>query len=114
MIVALANDLRQEFYPYFPSVYLILIDLLDVKETEQLEWIFQCLAYLFKFLWRCVLENFSTVFQSLLPLLSKKKSNYINNFAAQSFAYVARKVKDETQLVKLICRPLKENPNVSI
>lgn len=108
----MAKDIRQEFYPHFFSFFRLLISLLDVKNAEQLEWVFQCLAYLFKFLWRYLLANLSEVFDALLPLLDRTKPSYIINFAAQSFAFVARKVKSETKLIKLILKPLKAKPQV--
>nr|XP_024214099.1 small subunit processome component 20 homolog [Halyomorpha halys] len=109
-VVALANDLRQEFFPYFSSIYKLLVDLLNSKDADQLESVFQCLAYLFKLLWRYLINELPSVFESLVPLLDKSKPTYINNFAAQSFAFVARKVKDHSKLIKLIIRTLKEKP----
>ncbi|XP_031356227.1 small subunit processome component 20 homolog [Photinus pyralis] len=94
IVVAFVNDLRQDFYPYYPDFLRVIIDLLNTKETEQLEWTFTCLAYLFKFLWRPLVKEVKTVFGSLLPLLSDARPDYINDFAAQSFAFVVRKVKD--------------------
>ncbi|XP_014242650.1 small subunit processome component 20 homolog [Cimex lectularius] len=111
LVVALAKDLRQDFCPYFDSVYELLVNLLSTKNIDQLEWTFQCLAYLFKFLWRYLVNNFSTIFESLLPLLSSSKPYYINNFAAQSFAFVARKVKDNDKMIKMILRSLKKSPD---
>ncbi|CAH1392234.1 unnamed protein product [Nezara viridula] len=109
-VVALANDLRSDFFPYFSSIYNLLLNLLNSKDVEQLESVFQCLAYLFKLLWRNLITELPSVFDSLIPLFDKSKPTYINDFAAQSFAYVARKVKDNSELIKLIVRTLKQKP----
>ncbi|KAJ8971909.1 hypothetical protein NQ314_000480 [Rhamnusium bicolor] len=91
IVVAVAKDLQKEFYDYYPQFLEILIDLLNTKDAEQLEWTFTCLAYLFKLLWRSLVKNINYVFIALLPLLSDNKPEYISNFAAESFAFVTRK-----------------------
>ncbi|RZB39164.1 small subunit processome component 20 -like, partial [Asbolus verrucosus] len=94
IVVAVAKDLHKDFYQYYKEFLEVLIDLLNTKDTEQLEWTFTSLAYLFKFLWRSFVKDIATVFNTLLPLLSNTRPDYINSFAAGSFAFVARKVKD--------------------
>ncbi|KAL1130996.1 hypothetical protein AAG570_012235, partial [Ranatra chinensis] len=111
LTVALVKDLRNEFYPHYEAFLSQLISLLDTKNTEQLEWTFECLAYLFKFLWRQLVKNLPTVFEALLPLFSTTKPFYINNFAAESFSFVARKVKDQSKFIKLILKSLKKFPD---
>ncbi|XP_075229923.1 small subunit processome component 20 homolog [Lycorma delicatula] len=106
LVVALAQDLTQEFYVYYPQFHVKLISLLNTKDVDQLEWTFTCLAYLFKSLWRYIVKDLTSVFDSLIPLLSNNKPQYINNFAADSFAFVARKVKDKRSLLKLILSSL--------
>lgn len=112
--VAVARDLRKEFYVYYKDFLEVLIDLLNTKDTEQLEWTFTCLAYMFKFLWRSLIKNVGTVFVKLVPLLSDSKPEYINNFAAESFAFVARKVKDRKAFLELIVKSVRNKDDVSI
>jgi len=45
----------------------------------------------------------------LLPLLGDSQPIYINKFAAESFAFVVRKVKDKDSFLKLVLEILKEN-----
>lgn len=106
MIVALARDLQKEFYEYFPDFLSIIIDLLETKDAEQLEHTFTALAYLFKFLWRYLIKNVDRAFDLLLPLLAESKPPYVNNFAAESFAYVVRKVRDRDSFFRLVLRTL--------
>ena len=112
-MVALAQDLRKDFYEYYQKLLEVLIDLLNTKDAEQLEWTFTCLAYLFKILWRPFVKNINIVLITLLPLLSEYKPEYINNFAAESFAFVARKVKDKKNFLKLILKAVKHAEDVS-
>ncbi|XP_056635303.1 small subunit processome component 20 homolog isoform X1 [Diorhabda sublineata] len=111
LLVALARDLQKEFYKYFSESLETLISLLDTKNTEQLEWVFTTLAYLFKFLWRSLVKDIHSVFTVLLPLLSDSKPEYINSFAAESFAFVARKVKDKKTFLNLILKAVRNQPD---
>ena len=113
LVSALAKDLRKDFYPYFASYLPVLIELLLNKDPDQIEWTLTCLAYLFKFLMRYLKEDkrIRTVLKNILPLLSDTKPNYINNFAAESFAFVARKVVMKN-FMKLIFELLNDNPDV--
>lgn len=111
--MALAQDLRKEFYPYYQKFLEVIIDLLNTKDTEQLEWSFSCLAHLFKILWRPMIKNINEVFTSLLPLLSDNKPEYINAFAAESFAFVARKVKDIPAFLELLVKTVCKKNSVS-
>lgn len=114
MVVALARDLRQDFYPFYPDFLSSIISYLNCKEADILEWSFHCLAYLFKFLWRCMVRNIGPVLSSLLPLLSSKRQKYINYFAADSFAFLARKVKDHAAFISLLVNHLKDEPKVCL
>lgn len=113
MVSALAKDLRREFYPYFTSYLPVLIELLLNKDPDQIEWTFTCLANLFKFLMKYLKDDkrIRIVLKNILPLLSDTKPNYINNFAAESFAFVARKV-EKIHFMKLIFGLLNDHPDV--
>lgn len=90
-----------------------MIEILNTKDTDVLEWTFVCLAYLFKNLWRYLIKDINVVFISLLPLLSNKRPEYVNNFAAESFAFVARKVKDRPAFLALILTAVQTEKDVS-
>lgn len=47
----------------------------------------------------------------LLPLLSDTQPVYINRFAAESFAFVVRKIKDKESFLKLVLHILENNAN---
>lgn len=112
VLVAFAKDLRKDFYDYYHQFFQVLIDLLNTKDTDQLEWVFTCLAHIFKFLWRSLVKDINNVFKALLPLLSDSKPEYINKFAAESFAFVARKVNDRPAFLALLLKAVKSHPDV--
>ena len=63
VVVALARDLQKEFYPHFPDIFDRCVDLLqNNQDTQLLEQVFMCLAYLFKFLWRYTAKDFRWIF----------------------------------------------------
>uniref|UniRef100_A0A0C9R5L4 UTP20 protein n=1 Tax=Fopius arisanus TaxID=64838 RepID=A0A0C9R5L4_9HYME len=114
LVVAVAKDLQRDFYEHFPHFLAIIIDLLSTKDPDILEYSFTTLAYLFKFLWRYLIKNIDRAFQLLLPLLVDTKPEYVNNFAAESFAFVARKVRDRDAFLKLVFEALKKTPDGTV
>lgn len=86
--------------------------MLDTREPEQIECVFSSLAHFFKYLWAPIAKNINLVLPDFLPLLSSSKPKYINEFAAECFAFVARKVKDKKSFVKLSLKNVKKNQDV--
>ncbi|XP_046389961.1 small subunit processome component 20 homolog [Ischnura elegans] len=84
-VVALAKDLRHDFYQYFPAFMIRIINILTApippegrgqKEAEIAEWCLSCLAHLCKHLWRSLLKDWEYVYGSLLlPLILVDKLN---------------------------------------
>lgn len=109
--MALAKDLREEFYPYFPSFLERLIRLLNTKEADQLEWTLICLAYLFKILKPFLKKDITIVFNSIIPLLDNRKPEHVTNFAAECFSFVARDIKDKEKFLSLILNGLEAHKN---
>ncbi|XP_050683521.1 small subunit processome component 20 homolog [Leptidea sinapis] len=109
ILVSLAKDLRSDFYPYFPDILDILIKLLDTKDAEKLEWTLICLAFLFKILKPYLKKDITLVLTRIIPLLSETKPQYINNFAAESFAFVARDIKDKKKFVESLLSYLEKH-----
>jgi U3 small nucleolar RNA-associated protein 20 len=67
-----------------------------------LEQVFQCLTYLFKYLWRIMLKDLASLYELYSKFLfsssttnaSTTNYEYIHSFAAESFAYVLSLTKD--------------------
>ncbi|CAF0872294.1 unnamed protein product, partial [Didymodactylos carnosus] len=108
LIVQLARDLQQDFYVYYKAkLFSEIVQLLNVKyadtnsleiNTVILEYVFQCLTYLFKYLWRTMLKDMRDVYElySKYLFLSSANTNqqYIRTFAAESFAFLLRKIEN--------------------
>ncbi|XP_023944634.2 small subunit processome component 20 homolog [Bicyclus anynana] len=109
ILVSVAKDLRIDFYPYFPKFLDILINLLNTKDAERLEWTLVCLAFLFKTLKPYLKKDIGVVLTRIIPLLSETQPQYINNFAAESFAFVTRDVRDKKKFIEIILDYLKTN-----
>ncbi|XP_050560675.1 small subunit processome component 20 homolog [Spodoptera frugiperda] len=109
ILVSVAKDLREDFYPYFPRFLDILIKLLSTKDADRLEWTLVCLAFLFKILKPYLKKDIAVVLKRIIPLLSESQPQYINNFAAESFAFVARDIRDKKKFVSLVLNYLQTN-----
>ncbi|XP_071486938.1 small subunit processome component 20 homolog [Diadema antillarum] len=110
LVVQLARDLQMDFYPHFPEFFDIVVSLLDTQDAELIEGAFQCLCYLFKFLWRYLVRDIHDVYRMYSPLLSEDQRPHIRQFAAESFAFLMRKVKGHGQLFDAMLGSLEENP----
>ncbi|CAG5136903.1 unnamed protein product, partial [Candidula unifasciata] len=112
LLVQLARDLQQEFMPHFQDFFNILVRLLaeNLQNAEILEQIFQTFACLFRFLWRYLIKDFTTVFSYFSELMLSSQKDYIKVFAAESCAYLLRKVKHQDELLNMLFGSLKTQP----
>lgn len=113
LVVALCKDLQKEFYEYFEGIFDACIELLNVKSPDVIEWSFVCLAYIFKYLWRPLVKDIDKVFKRLIVLLDENVPDYIHNFASESFAFVARKVRDREKFFDIIIKSSESGTDVS-
>lgn len=115
-VVALARDLRDEFYVYLvrdkKPIFETIFNLLNTKESDQLEWTLICLAHLFKILKPYLKKDFSAVFNSLLPLIDDgQNAENITNFAVECFAFIARDITEKEKFVTAILSKLNARIN---
>ncbi|KAG8180889.1 hypothetical protein JTE90_018389 [Oedothorax gibbosus] len=93
LTIAFARDLQEDFYKdYFTEFFSVITSQFKTKETDLLEKLFVCLAYLFKFLWKNMVKDFERVYSLFSSLLSNTNKEYIRTFACLSFAFLLRKV----------------------
>ncbi|KAK6482713.1 small subunit processome component 20-like protein [Huso huso] len=109
LVVLLARDLQTDFYPHFREFFVIITSLLETQDTEQLEWVFTCLSYLYKYLWRLMVKDISEIYSLYSTLLAHTRE-HIRNFAAESFAFLMRKVPDLHSLFNCMFLDLEEHP----
>ncbi|KAL0082208.1 armadillo-type protein [Phycomyces blakesleeanus] len=95
LITKLARDLEGDFYPYFPRLFACIIPLVYHRDVRLLESVFNCIAYLFKFLARQLTPDLCETFSMLSRLLGEDHETkpYIRHFTAESFAFLMRKAR---------------------
>ncbi|KAG9291746.1 hypothetical protein G9A89_012031 [Geosiphon pyriformis] len=119
----LARDLGEEFFPYFELIFQAILPLtksrdasvLEVKKIFQryCEWTFNCIAYLFKYLYKNIIENLDTTYKLIAPLLGKDYIPSVRKFAAQAFGYLLRRVGESPlTIIDCIIESLKANPEL--
>uniref|UniRef100_A0A8C5L0M4 UTP20 small subunit processome component n=1 Tax=Jaculus jaculus TaxID=51337 RepID=A0A8C5L0M4_JACJA len=109
LVVQLARDLQTDFYPHFQDFFVTITSILETQDTELLEWAFTSLSYLYKYLWRLMVKDMSSIYRMYSTLLAHKKL-HIRNFAAESFTFLMRKVSDKNALFNLMFLDLNEHP----
>ncbi|XP_041072044.1 small subunit processome component 20 homolog isoform X2 [Carcharodon carcharias] len=109
LVVQLARDLQRDFYPHFKDFFVIITSLLNTQDTELLEWAFTCLSYLYKYLWRLMVKDITGIYSLYSSLLGHRKE-HIRCFAAESFAFLVRKVPDHNALFNFMFADLEQHP----
>ncbi|XP_067855315.1 small subunit processome component 20 homolog [Heptranchias perlo] len=109
LVVQLARDLQTDFYPHFRDFFVIITSLLNTQDTELLEWAFTCLSYLYKYLWRLMVKDITDIYSLYSSLLGHNKE-HIRHFAAESFAFLMRKVPDHSALFNFMFADLEKHP----
>lgn len=108
------HDLGEDFIlhenqDYYTRTLNILKTLsLTQKNSDPLEWIFNTLTYIFKYLSKVLSNDLLPTFKILLPLLTQKKKEYIARFTSQALSFLIRK-SNSNSLIKLV-----ENLSVEI
>ncbi|KAI8059768.1 armadillo-type protein [Thamnidium elegans] len=115
LVTKLAKDLEGEFYPYYPRLLSCVIPLVYHQDIKLLESVFNCIAYLFKFLSRQILPDLSETFDLLAPLLGEdnQAKPYVRHFTAEAFAFLLRKARaaDLTNIIKHVLNALRAEPS---
>ena len=88
-----AHDLGLRFEPHFEkAVTLVASVAAQHTDAEVIEWSFQCLAWLFKYLSRLLVPDIRPLYDILVPLLGKEKQKpYVVRFAAEALSFLVRK-----------------------
>ena len=88
-----AHDLGTRFECYFAKA-LGLVSSLAARhpDVEVIEWSFECLAWLFKYLSRLLVPDLRPVFEIMGPLLGKEpQKTHTARFAAEALSFLIRK-----------------------
>lgn len=115
MLVALAKDLREDFYPHFEKFLVELVKLLKTQDVEQTEWTLICLAHLFKALKPFLCKDITVVVQQIVPLLSENNQpDHIINFAVECFAFLVKNLRDKNVFLLTILRNAKSDESSTL
>ncbi|KAH6600372.1 hypothetical protein BASA50_002383 [Batrachochytrium salamandrivorans] len=99
LVTALAKDLQEEFYPHFPTVFISIISLVKAStHPDVLEAVFNNVAFLFRYLSKKLLPDIEATFSLMIPVLRHPKL-YVRSFAAESFGFLLRKIKENDRQV---------------
>ena len=62
LMAQLTRDLQYEIYPHFEKILNTLAKLLNSHDADIIENTFVCLAFIFKYLWRYMVDDSSMIF----------------------------------------------------
>ena len=102
--------MRIHLTPYLPRLLTTLLNLIaNGNDVDILEIIFQTMAHIFKLLEKQLLVDFINVFKNYTFFLEHKK-DYVREFAAESFAFLIRKLPIEklSSHINVIFQELKQ------
>ncbi|KAK5050569.1 hypothetical protein LTR84_003851 [Exophiala bonariae] len=91
LLAHLAHDLGQRFEPCFSRTVQVVSRVAAAHEkAEVVEWCFTCLAWMFKYLSRLLVEDVRPLLDIMIPYLSNKK-DFIVRFSAEALAFLLKK-----------------------
>lgn len=104
-----AHDLGATFEPYFGRAVALLSSLVAKHaDVSTIEWTFNSLAYLLKYLSRLLVPDLRPLFDILAPLLGREQQKgFITRFAAEALSFLLRKAREEP--LRLIIRHIFED-----
>ncbi|KAJ3332477.1 U3 snoRNP protein, partial [Blyttiomyces sp. JEL0837] len=94
LVTVLARDLQEEFYPYYLRTLKVILTLIGKNDANRIEWIFNCVAYLFKYLSKEVSEEATLTFDCFQAILGDHRG-YIRTFGAEALGFLFRKVAND-------------------
>lgn len=119
LLTKFAQDLGPEFEEFYPSSIETLIQLVGAEKMQPnlhiVESCFQCMAYIFKYLSRLLVNNLKPTFDLLGPLFAKncRQPGYVLKFAAESFGFLIRKCNPNGihEIIDYITQDLDQSQN---
>jgi U3 small nucleolar RNA-associated protein 20 len=78
------------------------------------EWTFNTLSWLLKYLSRQLVANLSSIFKDFAPLLGQtRQKQYVRRFASEAFAFLLRRLKEPNEIVLLMLKDVDGNQDYS-
>lgn len=86
-----AHDLGQSFEKYFERTVSLVAEVAStVDAPDVVEWSFTCLAWMFKYLARLLVQDLRPLLRIFRPYLTARKE-HVSRFSAESLAFLVRK-----------------------
>lgn len=93
LVVHLAHDLGSKFERHFARTVEVINEIAgSTPEFEAIEWSFNSLAWLFKYLSKLLLSDLRPLFDLMAPLIgTKRQKEFVMRFAAEAFSFLIRR-----------------------
>lgn len=93
LVAHFAHDLGLRFEKHFEKTVSTVSKLAAKhQDVEVIEWSFNCLAWLFKYLSRLLVPDLCPVYDLMAPLLGKERQKpFVARFAAEAISFLLRK-----------------------
>ncbi|KAL8805327.1 MAG: hypothetical protein Q9200_005466 [Gallowayella weberi] len=93
LLASFAHDLASIFEVHFSDAVTLVVSLAAKHpEVEVIEWSFNCLAWLFKYLSRLLVPDLRPLLRIMSPFLGKEpQKRFTTRFAAESMSFLVRK-----------------------
>jgi U3 small nucleolar RNA-associated protein 20 len=93
LLANFAHDLGARFESHFGAAVTLVASLAATHSAvEVIEWSFNCLTWLFKYLSRLLVPDLRPLFHIMAPLLGKEPQRaHITQFAAEALSYLIRR-----------------------
>lgn len=122
LLVQFARDLAEDFEQFYPTALKTCIEIINTRQRDDkyldaVEYTFNALAHLFKYLSRLLTTNLVPTYDILLPLFGAVKGNkqrsFVLRFAAESLSFLIRRCSDEslTTIVDHIVSGIARDPS---
>ncbi len=92
LLAQLAHDLGTRFETDFARVVTLVVSIAAKHpDLAVVEWSFNCLAWLFKYLSRLLIPDLRPLYDLMAPLLGREKQRYfVSTFAAEAMTFLIR------------------------
>lgn len=108
LLTQFVHDLGSDFMTHYQETLKLLTDLAleinpnDLQNNQNssnlLEWIFNCLTFMFKYLSRYLVDDFETTFGILLKILILANRFYLSRFCSEALSFLVKKMKQHQLL----------------
>ncbi|KAL8860417.1 MAG: hypothetical protein Q9178_003076 [Gyalolechia marmorata] len=93
LLASFAHDLASRFDCHFSDAVTLVTSLAAKhSDVEVIEWSFNCLAWLFKYMSRLLVRDLRPLFRAMSPFLGKEPQKFFTTrFAAESMSFLVKK-----------------------